>query len=314
MPADGAGCASCAPTKEKSDTNAKSKGTVKRIPPHRPNYGYAILSVTLVLFLLGAFGLLLLQGQQYVRMLKEQVEWMVELKPDRTAAATDTLRQFLPASSFYKPGSYRYISKEAGMETMRSEFGEDFLKLDMANPLYDVMVFRLKADWMEANKLRFIRETLRGFTAVSDVYYQDHVADAIAANLRKVGLGVLTTGLVLLFVSVALILNTIRLALYANRHLIKNMELVGASWGFISRPYLVRSFWQGLLSGFLAIGILTALLYLAWRYAEGLQEWFDLERTLYVFAALLAFGILLNLAGTYVVVRKYLKMRVDDLY
>jgi cell division transport system permease protein len=287
---------------------------VKGIPTHKPNYSYAILSVTMVLFLLGLFGLLLLQGQQYVRMLKEQVEWMVELKPDRTVAAQDSLQGFLTASAFLKPGSDRFVSKEAGMALMRSEFGEDFLKLDMANPLYDVIVFRLKADWMEATKLRFVRETLRGFTAVSDVYYQDHVADAIAANLRKIGMGVLVAGLVLLFVSVALILNTIRLALYANRHLIKNMELVGASWGFISRPYLLRSIWQGLFSGLLAIGVLTGLLRLALQYAEGLREWFDLERTLYVFAALLAFGILLNLTGTYYVVRKYLKMRVDDLY
>ena len=141
------------------------------------------------------------------------------------------------------------------------------------------------------------------------------MADTIARNLRNVSLAVLAAGILLIFVATALILNTIRLALYANRFLIKNMELVGASWGFISRPYLLRSLWHGLLSALLAILALAALLYTAVRFSgQTVQEWLDLRGTLLVFAALVLMGILLNVAGTYYVVRKYLSMRLDDLY
>mgnify|MGYP001164245219 CR=1 FL=1 len=287
---------------------------MKKPPTSKPNYFYAIVSVTLVLFLLGLFGLLVVQGRQFVKMLKEQVEVIVELKPDAAPGQVDSLQAYLDGSAFFKPHSIQFISKEEGTAMMREEFGDEFLKLDMANPLYDVLIFNVRSEWMEPDSLRNIRDNIRRFDCVSDVFYQENVAGTIAENLNKASVAVLLAGLFFILVAVALILNTIRLALYANRFLIKNMELVGASWGFISRPYLARSFWHGLLSGLLALGALSALIYLLLRNADDPVSLLDLPGIGAVFAALLLLGIFITVVSTYYVVKKYLKMRVDDLY
>lgn len=281
----------------------------------KPNYFYTVVSVTLVLFLLGLFGLLAIQGKQYIKTLKENIEIIVELKPETPVESVDSLTAFLGEAAYHKPGSARFVSKEEGLSIMRAEFGPEFLKLDMANPLYDVVTFNVLAEWMEGGKVQGIRQELRRFFFVNDVYFQESVADTIAANLRNISLAVLAAGILLVFVATALILNTIRLALYANRFLIKNMELVGASWGFISRPYLLRSCWHGLVSALLAIAALAAILYTAVRLSgQVMQEWLDLQGVLMVFSGLVVMGVLLNIAGTYYVVRKYLGMRMDDLH
>lgn len=288
---------------------------MKKAPGTKPNYFYTIVSVTLVLLLLGLFGLLVLVGQQLINSLKEQVEIIVELKEDTPPAGVDSLKMALAASEYVKERSARFVSREEGAAMMQEEFGEDFLKLDMANPLYDVIIFNVKSDWMTDDSLANIRESLRQLPMVGDVYYQESVAGAIAANLRKASLFVLVAGIFFIVVAVALILNTIRLALYANRFIIKNMELVGASWGFISRPYLLKSIRHGLLCGFLAIGILAVGLYLLiYNNGKGLEALLLWPGIAAIFGSLLVLGILIEFFSTYYVVNKYLRMRVDDLY
>ena len=287
---------------------------MKNITTHKPNYFYTIVSVTLVLFLLGLFGLLVLEGQLFIKSLKEKVEIIVELKAEATSGSVDSLQQFLAGSRFFKPHSARFISKEEGQTMMQEEFGDDFLKLDMANPLYDVLVFNVIAPWMQPDSLKLAKESFRQFSFVNDVYYQESVTDAIAGNLKNVSLMVLCAGIFFVIVAVELILNTIRLALYANRFLIKNMELVGASWSFISRPYLVRSLWHGLICGLIAVAALSGLLWLWLSHLPDMNEMLNLTGIAIIFGTLLLAGILITTTSTYYVVKKYLKMRVDDLY
>ncbi|HFA50470.1 MAG TPA: hypothetical protein ENJ95_15770 [Bacteroidetes bacterium] len=280
----------------------------------KPNYLYSIVSVTLVLLLLGLFGLLVMQGQQLVKEMKEQVEIIVEMKDGSGEAERAELDSFLTKSSFYKIGSSRYISKEEGAKMMLEEFGDAFLKLDMANPLYDVVTFNMNAEFVQTEEMETITERIKGFGFVSDVYYQETVAGAIAENLKKISLGVLIAAVVFIFIAVVLILNTIRLALYANRFLIKNMELVGASWGFISRPFLKKSFWHGLLCGFLAIAVLCGLIYWAYGGRPDIWEKISIPGTAILFSSLLLLGISITVVSTYYVVNKYLRMRVDEMY
>ena len=287
---------------------------MKKPPVHKPNYFYTILSVTLVLFLLGLFGMLVVQGQQMLRLLREQVEVIVELKEESTSAQVDSLKQYLATSDYFKPNSTKFINKAEGAAMMQEEFGQDFGKLDMANPLYDVLIFNVKSEWMETDSMSLVREDLKMMLFVNDVFYQESVTESIAANLKKISVWVLGLGLFFVLVAIALILNTVRLALYANRFLIKNMELVGASWGFISRPYLSRSFRQGLLCGLLAIIGLTALLYLIFRDVPDMQSAINLPGVAVIFGGLLILGFLIMVLSTYYVVKKYLRMRVDDLY
>ncbi len=287
---------------------------MKKPPIHKPNYFYTIVSVTLVLFLLGLFGLLVVQGQQMLKILREQVEVIVELREEATSEQVDSLKQHLAASSYFKPNSTKFINKAEGAAMMQEEFGQDFGKLDMVNPLYDVLIFNVKSDWMDSDSMSLVREDIKQLPYVSDIFYQESVTESIASNLKKISIWVLGLGLFFVLVAIALILNTVRLALYSNRFLIKNMELVGASWGFISKPYLSRSFRQGLLCSLLAILGLAALLYLTFRDESDLQSAINLPGVAVVFGTLLVLGFALMVSSTYYVVKKYLRMRVDDLY
>jgi cell division transport system permease protein len=199
-------------------------------------------------------------------------------------------------------------------ELMEDDFGEDFMKLGLPNPFYDMFSFNVDAAQMQADSLAQVREALRALPYVSDVFYQESLIDEVAGNLETLGWLALGIGLFFVIVAVTLIHNTVRLALYSNRFLIKNMQLVGASWGFISRPYLWRALGHGFIGSVLAIlGLGGLLIWLRSLIPElGLLQ--GGVTFLYLFGALMVLGMLIYLLSTYWVVNKYLRMRVDDLY
>lgn len=281
---------------------------------NKPNYFYSILSVALVLFLLGFFGMIILQATNLVSYFKENINLMIEVKDDVPVGSLDSLEQVIAQASYTKPGSLQFISKEEALDMLREDFGEEFLKLDLPNPLYDVIVFNVRASFMNPEQLKEIRQEIRNSPIVSDVYYQESFVGALVQNIQRIGWLALGLGIFFTFVAFVLIHNTIRLALYANRFLIKNMQLVGASWSFISRPFLMISLRNGIFSAIIAIALLLGLYFLARQDIPELRDIQDWLGMALLFAGLLAFGILITLSSTYYVVNKYLKMRVDDLY
>lgn len=284
-------------------------------PKSQPNYGRSIVSVALVLFLLGFFGLLLVQARELVALLKEEINLIVEVTDSATEEDKEQLSKYLGKSPMLKDGSLRFISKEEGIQLLRDDFGDDFLEAGLPNPLYDVFVFNVKADYMNSDSLAAIRTSLKEkWAPISDVYYQRGLIDTLSKNLRRIGWVSLGISIFFVFVAFVLIHNTIRLALYSNRFLIKTQELVGASWEFISKPFLRRSILNGLLSGLLGIALLNGLLWLAEREIPELKQLHHWPDILALFGVLLCAGVLITLSSTYYVVNKYLKMRVDDLY
>lgn len=280
----------------------------------RPNYFYAILSVALVLFLLGLFGLIAIQANRLVTLFKERLTVLLELQEGTETEAITRLQQRLEGSYFVKPASVTFVSREEAAQDMAKSFGEDFLKLDLPNPFYDIITFNLQAEYVQTDSLRRIRTRLQQEPAVTGVYYQETLVEEIGGNVNRIGLISLVAGLFFIVVAVTLIHNTIRLALYANRFIIRNMELVGASWEFISRPYLIRALRHGLLSAAIAIGALILLLSWAQNRLPELEQVQDLTGFVLLFVALIILGVFINMASTYYVVRKYLRMREDDLY
>lgn len=280
----------------------------------RPNYFYAILSVALVLFLLGLFGLIAVQANQLIKVFKERISVLVEIQEGTDTETIGNLQARLEKSRFTKPNSVTFISREEAAQDMAETFGEDFLKLDLPNPFYDIVTFNVKAEYVRTDSLQRIKAGIARDPFVSGVYYQENLVDEVGGNINRIGLISLIAGLFFIIVAVTLIHNTIRLALYANRFIIRNMELVGASWEFISRPYLIRSFRHGLLSAAIAIGVLILLLGWAQNRLPELRQIEDLTGFILLFAGLIVLGILINMASTYYVVRKYLRMREDDLY
>ncbi len=282
---------------------------------NKPNYLYSIVSVALVLFLIGLFGLVLLHAQRLMRLFKEQITITVELKDSTLANDIANLEQALVQSPFVKDGRVQFVSREEAAQLMQEDFGEDFLKLGLPNPFYDVFTFNVKADYLQKDSLEFLKsKILAQYSVVSDVYYQENVIEQVGHNIQRIRYLTLALSVALLLIATALIYNTVRLALYANRFLIKNMELVGASWEFISRPYLIRGMMHGLFSGLLAVAALAAMLFIVQRQLPDLRELNNPAGFATLFAGLIVLGMLMNVISTYLVVTKYLKMRVDDLY
>jgi len=279
----------------------------------KPNYFYAIISVALVLFLIGFFALIVLYAQKLISLSKENINIMVEIKRDIPAKQMQSLEQYLAQQNYIRKESITFTSKETAAEQMKEELG-DFDKYGFKNPFYDVIHFNLKADELTTKKLLAIKTELKANSIVNDVYYGENLVVNIEKNVKKAGFFILGLGALFLLVAVTLIHNTIKLALFANRFLIKNMQLVGASWSFISRPYLWRSVKNGFWSAFIASLAIIALVFVA---QFDLTDLYNLQITnglVMLIMGLFSLGILITFLSTYFVVHKYLQMRVDDLY
>jgi cell division transport system permease protein len=284
------------------------------LPVSKPNYVYAIVSVALALFLFGSFGLLLGHAGQLLRFYREQVALILELKSTATPEDAASVQKALENTPYVVPGSIRYINKADAKAMMAETFGKDFLALDLPNPFFDVLTFNVRSNYMNPESLAQIRAAWRADASVNDVFYQENLLDAIARNLRKAGIVILSLALIFALVVGILVHNTVRLALYANRFLIKTMELVGASWGFISRPYLVRAIFHGFLSACIANAALFATLSAIRARLPELAQFADIQQLSLVFGLQFLLGIGINTLSTWVVVNKYLSMRMDDLY
>jgi cell division transport system permease protein len=284
------------------------------MPRVKPNYFYAIASVALVLFVLGFFALMALHGRKLVTLFKEKVDIWLELKPGISQEDVSRIVNQVQQHPFVKQETVKFITKEQAAATMREDLGDESMLEDMPDLLRDVVRFNVKAEFLEDKKLMQWREALRQDTLVSDLYFEAANTGNVSRNIQNIGLITLVLGIFLIFAAIALIHNTIRLALFSNRILIKSQELVGASWEFISRPYIHRGIINGLWSAVLAI---VALLLTQWWLRSLIPELEQLEDpngTVLVMIALILLGILISGLSTWFVVHKFLRMRIDDLY
>ena len=283
----------------------------------KPNYRYAIFSVAMVLFLLGIFGVFLLHTPKWIKAFKEEMVLMVEFKEETNREQIEALMSRLESSEYVRPNSVVFVSKEIAAEEMKDELGENWISLDISNPFFDMVNFNLKSEFLNSAGLTTVSEWLKEEEQVSEVFYQGEIAEQINTNLRKIGWTSFSLGLLLILIAVTLIHNTIRLTMYADRFLIKNMQLVGASWNFISKPYLEKGIKNGLWSAFIAIVMLGLLASLANAQFPDLKLnlWAQSPvSTILVILGLVVLGVLISGLSTYYVVDKYLKMRLDDLY
>ncbi len=280
----------------------------------RPSYLYAIVSVALVLFILGFFALTVLHARKLVALFKEKVDIWLELKPDTPDTEAARIMADIRSKPFVKTGSVSFIAKEQAVEDMKADLGNENMPADVPDLLRDIVRFNVMASYLDKDSLAGWRAQLRQDTCVADLYLDAANTSNVGKNIENLGWITLGLGLLLLFAAVTLIHNTIRLALYANRFLIKNQELVGASWTFISRPYIQRGIWNGLLSALCAIAALLICLLWAQRLVPDLRDLQDWPATIAVFVGLFLLGVLLSGLSTWYVVNKFLRMRLDELY
>ncbi len=270
-----------------------------------------VIGITLVLFMLGVLGWLALNGRAIERYFRENM--VMEVMMERGVKEVDVMqfRKQLDTEPF--TAGTGFITADEAAALMKEELGEDFLGVTGTNPLTASIQLHLKPAYAQPDSMKWIAEHLRQDRRTGEVSYNATVLENIDANLRKLTLIGGLFCLLLLIIAVALLNNTIRLAIYSKRFLIRTMHLVGATQWFIKKPFLGRSLWQGLVAGVLAIGLLVAMLGVARNYVPDLLAFTDVVALAVLFGGVLLLGLLISLVSTWFAVRRYLRMRTDDL-
>jgi cell division transport system permease protein len=278
----------------------------------KPSYVYAIIGISLVLFLLGTLGWLVINGRGLSRVFKEDIQVEVILHDNTRDEMIRQLQSVLDKQPFVRKSEI--ITKEEAGKRFMAEGGEDFKELLDFNPLYSSIVLNLNSDYVNKDSLDKIKQFVMQSNIVRDVSYPNTVVEKMNSNFRKIGIILGCISLLLFIVVIILIDNTVRLAMFSNRFLVKTMQMVGATRWFISRPFDQRAVLNGLISG----GISVIGLWLVISFSESqLPSLKALHEP--ILLALLMFGmiivgILISVLSTHRSVTKYLKMHVDDLY
>ncbi|MEY4595395.1 MAG: Cell division protein FtsX [Bacteroidota bacterium] len=291
-----------------SETTA-SAGT-KRL---RTSYFSVVLSVSLVLFILGLLGILVIDARKLSDYVKEHVQLTVFLQDGASEPEVAALQELIEGAAFTK--SVRYVSKEAALDSLRKDLGDDALGMLESNPLPASLDINVKAEYAGADSLKKIKEALSvNEQLVSEVSYKESEVEQISRNSRSLALALLIFSGLLLLIAVALINNTMRLSLYSSRFMIKSMQLVGATRGFIRGPFLKRSFLHGMLSGLIACGLLMIMLLLISNRFPEIGQLSDLRSVVLLFCGIVGLGVLISAISTYFAVNKYLSSRSGELY
>ncbi|GIV36306.1 MAG: cell division protein FtsX [Cyclobacteriaceae bacterium] len=281
------------------------------------NYPFpgVIISITLALLVAGLLGLLIAYAAQFEKVVRNQVRVQIYLKNGLTDNQRIQLERKLEALPFVnKSVPLQFISKEEAAKNFIEQTGEDFTRFLGENPLHDAYLISILPEYHTKEKLKDISQQLQSLTGVFQVYYVQELIEAINQNATRIALLLAGILAVLLLAVVMLIHNTIRLALFSQRFLIRSMQLVGATAGFIKRPFLLRALLYGLIGGLLA----SASLYSLARYGQKLVPELTLlhnpSHEMTLFGILILAGIILTFFSTFFAMRKYLNMSLDELY
>jgi len=284
----------------------------EKVKKGKATYVYSIIGVALVLFLLGSLGWLVINAAQLSKTFKENIEISVILNDNTRDEMALKLKDIIDQQSFTK--SSQFITKEKAAEQFKKDFGEDFLQVLDYNPLYTSINFHLHSEYLHTDSLIKIERFLKQSNVVREVFYQKNLVDLMNSNVKRAGLVILIISLFLIFSVIVLIDNTIRLAMFSNRFLIKTMQMVGATRWFIAKPFNIRSVINGIISALLAIGGILLLKMFAEAWLPELKTLSSTKWMLILCASILPMGIVIAFLSTHRSVIKYLRTQLDDLY
>ena len=271
-----------------------------------------VVSLSLVLFMLGLLGIIILNTRKLSDNFKENIGIQVVLNDNDKEVDVEHLIKTLDASDYVK--STQLVSKEEAAKKLQQDLGEDFIDFLGFNPLSASITVRLKAEYANGDSLTWIEKDLLDTKLVKEVIYQKSLINTINENVKTISLGVLMISSLLMIIALALINNTIRLSIYSKRFLIKTMQLVGATQGFIRRPFVLKGIKHGIYGAGIAIALLIGFLYFLQRQLPELAELQDPTMLASLFGLVILLGIIISWISTSLAVRKYLRLKSDDLY
>ncbi len=276
------------------------------------SYFSVIISITLVLFLLGVLGFLILSSQRLANYFKEQVSITVFLKDDAKDADIEQLQKTLSIANYVK--SLKFISKEEAAETFSEEIGEDFVTFIGDNPLQNSIDLSLKAEFAEPEKMKELEKELSQNSFVSEVVYDKSLIALIHENVNRIGIILLIFSGLFTFIAVLLINSSIRLSIYSKRFIIKTMQLVGATRSFIRRPFIWTNIRLGIVSAIFATGLLYGCLSYISSISPEFQLFSNTSDMIVVFTAIFIIGVLITWISTYFAAQRFLNLNTNDLY
>lgn len=270
------------------------------------------ISIALVLFLLGLTILTGFTGRGISAFVKENLTISVVISDGMDKASTDKLQSELLAKKYVK--AVHFISKEEIKKQLIEDLGRDPEEVLGYNPASDCFDLNLKPEYANPDSIKVVEKDLKGQNVVKNVMYSVDDLQKVNANLSRIGAGLLVLAIVLMIISFALIQNTIRLNIYSRRFIIHTMRLVGATNGFIRKPFILGMIVSGIIAALLAdLGILGLVYYFQQEYPD-LLTIIDINNLILVFGAVLVLGVLLTLFATLFAVNRYLRMKSDKLY
>lgn len=278
----------------------------------RGSYISVILSVSLVLFTLGLLGLIMLYAQKLSNTVKENIGFTIYLQDEIKEVDVARLQKAIELAPYSK--STVYVSKEEAVEILKQDLGEDFMQYLDYNPLSACLEVKLHAEYAQQDSLAAIKTQLQRSSKIKDVDYQESLVNRVQKNINQVGIVLLVFSSLLLIVAIALINNSIRLSIYSKRFLIKSMQLVGATQSFIRKPFIIKGIVHGIYSALIAIMLIMSLMYMGQQYLPDLIQIQDIEILAYLFVIVLFLGIVISWVSTSLAVRKFLRMRSQNMY
>lgn len=270
------------------------------------------ISTIMVLILLGTMVFFVLSAHSLSAYMRENLNFTILLNNDAPETAIKKFQQQLSKEDFVKESVY--ISKEQALKEQSEAMGSDPEEFLGYNPFSPSIELRLTSEYANSDSVKWIKEKINRNKIVTDIEYQADLMDSVNDNIRKISIVLLTLAALLTLISFALINNTIRLTIYSKRFLIHTMKLVGASWGFIRRPFLIRNLWIGIFSGVIADAILMGAAYILVSYEPELIAIITTDIMLEVMTVTLLFGIIITYLCAYISINKYLRMKASSLY
>ena len=279
----------------------------------KPNYIYSVIGVAIVLFIMGIMGWLFLNLHSIGDNFKEDIRISVYLRTsDKNAIGK--VQQYIASQPYAK--NVEYINKEKAKDIWNKENNEEWAKILDVNPLPESVDFFAKADYVNPDSLANISATIENTfkTEVADIQYPKSLVTNLNERATKIGVIFLVMSIILCIIVIISIDNTIRLAMFSNRFLIKTMQMVGATRGFISKPLVIRALINGLTSAFISIILLFGLTQWAGSQFPQIKTIQGAGNDLLLFGGIIIMGVGISVFSTYRSVLKYLKMKLDDLY
>ncbi len=277
------------------------------------SYFWVVVSLFLVLFMMGLLGFFLLNSQKLANFFREQVPMSIYFKEGVRDVEMKQLEKTLQMADYVK--SAVFVSSEEGAEKTKEELGEDFIAtLDGFNPIPNSIDIRLNADYVTTEEIQQIADDLASRSYVQEVSFDKPLVSILNKNVKRITLYMLIVAGLFVFIAFLLINSSIRLSVYAKRFTIKTMQMVGATKGFIRRPFIATSIRLGMIAAVLALALLAVVIYYADEAIPELNILQDYQTLAILFVGVMGFGILISLLSTFFATTRFLNLRTDQLY